>query len=197
MGPESKYLTVVVGVVNCFIYLELAVGYFITARVYENPEISRTTISLGILVFVQLLVNFMLTVGAVKKIPTLLLPWLGVQSVNLGLSLFCLALIMFFGKIHLKLSVAEYTGTLMGLSIYTAVTLICCIVVVQFRKDVLRINISQRRDDLEGPSLVDVKLPPPAYSIIEEEKDWRETFEDPPPQYEEAVAMSVKTAFTL
>jgi len=193
MGPESRYMTVMIGVVNCFLcFYVLALGYYISKDLYE----SCTTISLSILVCVQLLVNLLLTVGAIKTIPFLLLPWLGVQAGNLGISVFCLAFTVFFGKIHLDLSTAEFNCIILGISVYTGATLICCMVVVKFRKDASK-NPEQLQGDLENIcAAAEAKDPPPAYSAMEGENVWKGTLVDPPPLYEEAMAMSDGTLYT-
>ena len=90
--------------------------------------------------------------------------------------------ILLFGQVHLGLSYLDYGGCLALLSAYTGLTMACCVVVVRYRQELVGGGGGHCQGEAEKP--------PPSYCQAEERKEFRDFAVDPPPQYEDAVAMN-------
>ena len=88
--------------------------------------------------------------------------------------------ILLFGQVHLGLSYVEYGGCLALLSAYTGLTMACCVVVVRYRQELVEGGVGQCQGE----------KPPPSYCQVEKGTDFTDFPVDPPPQYEDVVAMN-------
>merc|ERR1711982_178022 len=118
-------------------YLILGIGFVLLTDSCSAQDISRLTFSIGLLLVIQILVNLLLIVGSLRRLPSLFLPWLGVQAGNLGLALVCLVGVLMFGQTHLSLSLYQYSLTLAMLGTYCCLALPACVVVVRTRADMM------------------------------------------------------------
>jgi len=189
--------SIIIGIANCLLYLGMLTWYLTspnidTGGVRDGLNITSLDISVFSIFSVQVLINLLLLVGSVKKIPSHLLPWLCANAVCLVIAMICIVITILFGTTKLSLNYEEYVASLTTLGIFTAVSLFCWIVVFTFRKNlVLETQISL----LVPPSSPAItprcpaSAPPPSYYETEGYKECKPPPEDPPPEYEEAVAM--------
>ena len=85
----------------------------------------------------QIAVDIALMFGAVNKKPNCLVPWLCLNALIMCVLLVLIALLFIFGYHRLGYDYTEYVSALSVLGVVAAVHLFCCLVVFQFRKNML------------------------------------------------------------
>ena len=161
------------------------------------------------------MVNILLVVGAVKRIPSITFTWLCANAIFMLMSMvrtvdgqfgifkivFCQVGIvgtLLFGTTKLSLNYNEYVTSLTIMGMVTGINLFCWIVVFTFRKNLLMEVHLQRSpsctDELSSvnnrcSSTLKANAPPPSYYEIEGYRECKLPPEDSPPEYEAAAAM--------
>jgi len=188
--------TIGIGVGNCVLYLCLFIWYLTSPQetgFRDNISLTNLDISIFVIFCVQILVNTLLVVGAVKRIPSHTFPWLCANAVLVGVCMICIGITVFFGTNKLDLNYSEYVTSLTVLGLVTGVNLFCCIVVFQFRHNTVMERQMQLASQFEGPGCSGPppsNPPPPSYDEVEQTtKPKAPPLEDGPPEYEAAVAM--------
>jgi len=193
--------TIGIGVLNILFYLGLFVWYLTSPQESGfRDEISLTNLDISVFVIfsVQVLVNLLLLVGAIKRIPSHAFPWLCANAVLIGVCMVCIGITVFFGTNKLELNYSEYVSSLTILGLVTGLDLFCCIVVFQFRHNTILERQIQLAAHFETPlgtsgTAPPSNPPPPPYSELEktgcQQKVQGLPLEEGPPEYEVAVAM--------
>lgn len=205
IGPDNRCCfcltlrsgTIIVGVVN-FLVVVLGFTWFSTSpRIRQSLSFADMHLSvLGIFGFL-LVSDVVLILGACKRNPFYVVPWLCANSVLMGILLVLIAFFLILGYLNLNLEYDEYVTVLSLLGCLTAGHLFSCLVVFQFRKNLLEeIAIERQRSgagnragaaDPSAPEFDDLPqryVRPPS----------------PPPTYEEAAkvaAASVSNGATI
>ena len=101
----------------------------------------------------QIAVDIALVFGAINKKPNCFLPWLCLNSLIMGVLLVLIALLFIFGYHRLGYDYSQYVTALCVLGVVAAIHLFCCLVVVQYRKNLLdEIAILNERRAFHGPA---------------------------------------------
>jgi len=182
---------IIIGIANFAVYL-LAFSWYIGTVGFTGEfeaQISNVDITVFVLFCVQLLVNLLLIIGAIKRIPHQIFPWLCSNVVVIGIIMVFIFMLVFLGASRHSLSYHQYVSVLSLLSLLAGLDMFCCIVVFQFRKNLLIEASAEADEQGNNGALLFSNAPPP---------DFREAIssptklplEDPPPAYEAAIAMS-------
>lgn len=188
---------IIIGVLNFFFYL-LGLAWYIGKVGFDSDfddiEVSNIDISVFVLIFIQLITNLLLVVGAVKKIPHHTFPWLCCNAVVIALILVIIFMLVFLGASRNDLTYQEYVSYLISLSGLAGIQMFSCIVVFQFRSNLIielrnpSIIRSSGDDNLILPTTVAPS--PPAYEDTAPKAPMLKClYEDPPPGYEDAILM--------
>jgi len=140
---------------------------------------------------VQLMVNILLLNSARMSIPSHTIPWLGVNTVAIGLYMALIGRSLFLGTKNLTISYTAYVGSLSIMGLVTGLSLFCFFVVFQFRQNLIwERNIQEftSESSVQRPLPVESGLPPPSYYELEGGKEYKAVLEDDPPDYEAALA---------
>lgn len=192
--------TVLIGAYNFTLYLLAFLWYAATTGFqsgFGDSEISNMDISIFLVFCIQLVVNLLLMVGAMKRAPHLTFPWLCSTAVVIGILMIFIVMLVFMGTGRYSLNYQEYVTSLAILSLLAGTNMFCSIVVFQFRQNLLveaRIAAAGFSDSLQVyPSCPapTTAAPPPSY---EELSNLKVPLEQGPPEYEAAVAMLLDTA---
>lgn len=181
---------IIIGLINFVLYL-FAFSWYIGTVGFSgdfDAQVSNMDISVLVLFCVQLMVNLLLIVGAVKKIPLHIFPWLCSNAVVIAIIMVMIFMLVFFGASKNELSYNEYVTSLSLLSLLAGTDMFCCIVVFQFRRNLIlesRIQTEESGDRHQGfqPRC----SAPPAYE--DASPGSKVPLEEPPPEYEAALAM--------
>merc|ERR1719318_1816573 len=170
-----------------------------TGGVREGFAVSSLDMSVFSIFSVQILVNILLLVGTMRRMPCHTLPWLCANAVSLMIAMVCIVVTILFGTTKLSLNYSEYVTSLTILGMFTAINLFCWIVVFTFRKNLMMESHMGRQcvtpDDPSSnhlPFSQTPNAPPPTYYETEGFKDCKPPPEEAPPQYEEAISMLAK-----
>lgn len=188
-----------IGTFNFALYLIVFLWYASTAGFqsgFGEPEISNMDISIFLIFCLQLMVNLLLIFGAMRRIPHHTFPWLCSNAVVIGLLMIFVVMLVFFGAGRHSLNYQEYVTCLAILSLLAGINMFCCIVVFQFRQNLLqeaRIAALGRPDDCLWPGGGEPAActapvacaPPPSY---EELASLKVPLDQGPPDYDAAVA---------
>eukprot|EP00092_Neocalanus_flemingeri_P093160 GFUD01118378.1.p1 GENE.GFUD01118378.1~~GFUD01118378.1.p1 ORF type:complete len:243 (+),score=68.26 GFUD01118378.1:325-1053(+) len=195
--------TILIGIGNCLLYLCMFTWYLTSSTIdtgglRDGLEVTSLDISIFSIFFVKTLVNILLLVGAVKRIPSLTLPWLCANAVSMMIAMVFIGFTILFGTTKLNLNYSEYVTSLTIMGMVTGINLFCWIVVFTFRKNLIIEAHLDRfpsgSDELSGvnnhcPSRLMPNPPPPSYYEIEGYKECKPPPEESPPDYEAAVSM--------
>lgn len=182
--------TLSIGVGYCILYISMFTWYISE----EGFAVSSLDMSVFSIFSVQILVNILLLVGTMRRMPCHTLPWLCANAVSLMIAMVCIVVTVLFGTTKLSLNYSEYVTSLTVLGMFTAISLFCWIVVFTFRKNMVIESQMVRTDDPspvsgQHPSAPPPNVPPPSYYEVECYKECKPPPEDAPPEYEEAVSM--------
>eukprot|EP00090_Calanus_glacialis_P011794 TRINITY_DN2018_c0_g1_i2.p1 TRINITY_DN2018_c0_g1~~TRINITY_DN2018_c0_g1_i2.p1 ORF type:complete len:250 (-),score=60.24 TRINITY_DN2018_c0_g1_i2:192-941(-) len=185
--------TLSIGVGYCILYISMFTWY-LTCVEEEGFAVTSLDMSVFSIFSVQILVNILLLVGTMRRMPCHTLPWLCANAVSLMIAMVCIVVTILFGTTKLSLNYSEYVTSLTVLGMFTAINLFCWIVVFTFRKNMVMESQMVRTADpspVSGhhPSAPTPNVPPPSYYEIECYKECKPPPEDAPPEYEEAVSM--------
>jgi len=184
---------IIIGIVNFALYL-FAFSWYIGSVGFTNGfevEITNTAISVFVLLCVQLLVNLLLIIGAIKRIPNQIFPWLCSNAVVIAIMMVIIFMLVFFGTSGNSLNYQEYVSILSILSLLAGTDMFCCIVVFQFRKNLMIEARMAAEESGNRTSLLSSSAPPPTYEdAAPGMPPYKVPLEDPPPGYEAAMAMS-------
>jgi len=147
-----------IGGAYCILYLALLVGYLTSdsidpGGVRDGLPVTVLDISLLLISTIQMVVNILLVVGSVKKIPSMVLPWLVANCVFLVLALVGIGIVILFGTTKLSMNYTEYVTSLITMGTCTAINLFCCIVVFTLRK-----NLAQGYSSPSGDHTTEIPL---------------------------------------
>jgi len=189
--------TIFIALSNCFLYIAFFLWYLTSDSFGDSLSDGFTFTNLDISVFViflvQLVVNLLLLVGAVRKIPSHVFPWISANAVFCAICMISIVVTIFWGTTKLGLNHNEYITVLVILGLITGINLFCVIVVFQFRHNsMVEERIARDSGSTSGPGggcSSEPPLPPPSYEEIERMDDCKLPIEDGPPEYEAAVAM--------
>jgi len=187
-----RQAVILIGAVNFVLYLLASMWYIGKVAFIEDlqPQISNTDISVLILFCVQLLVNLMLIIGAVKRNTQHIVPWLCSNAVVIAIIMVIIFMLVFFGAARHHLGYHEYVSALSIFSLLAGTDMFCCIVVFQFRKNLIieeRIELGNTMGQLTSSQ---ASHAPPAYEDASKDSPpYKVPKEDPPPEYEAAIAM--------
>lgn len=184
-----------IGAFNFILYTLAFLWYAVTTGFqsgFGDSEVSNVDISIFAIFCVQLMVNLLLMVGAVRKVPHHTFPWLCSNAVVIGILMIFVVMLVFMGTGRYSLNYQEYVASLSILALLAGTNLFCCIVVFQFRQNLLLEARIAAAVEAEGcqvfPSCPALATggPPPSY---EELRSIKVPLEQGPPEYEAAVAM--------
>lgn len=161
---------------------------------WSVSEITNLDISIFVVFIVQILVNLLLAYGAFRKIPSHTVPWLCANSVVIGILLVLLGMLMFFGSGQMDLTYSQFCSALVMVGLGTAVHLFCCIVVFQYRRNVMveAIIESERAGLMSSAPPLLQNSPPPSYDEVSAYKDVEAKIPmdvEQPPEYDAAMSM--------
>eukprot|EP00092_Neocalanus_flemingeri_P008893 GFUD01009568.1.p1 GENE.GFUD01009568.1~~GFUD01009568.1.p1 ORF type:complete len:261 (+),score=78.34 GFUD01009568.1:259-1041(+) len=196
--------TILIGIGNCLLYLCMFTWYLTSSTIdtgglRDGLDVTSLDISIFSIFFVKTLVNMLLLVGAVKRIPSLTLPWLCANAVSMMIAMVFIGITILFGTTKLNLNYNEYVTSLTIMGMVTGINLFCWIVVFTFRKNlIMEAQIERVPSEMEfsavnnqQSSMLIPNAPPPPYNEIEGYKECKPPPEDSPPEYEEAVSISM------
>lgn len=171
-------------------------GSIYLAPGWSVSELTNLDISVFVVFLVQILVNVLLAYGALRKIPSHTVPWLCANSVVIGILLVLLGMLMFFGSGRMDLSYSQFCSALVMVGLGTAVHLFCCIVVFQYRRNVMveAIIQSERAGMISSAPPLLGNTPPPSYDEVSAYKDIEAKASldkdvEQPPEYDAAMSM--------
>ena len=100
-------------------------------------------------------------------------------------------MLVFFGSSRNSLSYQEYVSCLSLLSLLVGTDMFCCIVVFQFRRNLVLESRIQIQESVNHPGgFLPSSSPPPAYEdAAPGAPPLKVPLEEPPPEYEAAIAM--------
>lgn len=184
--------SLIIGLGNCLFYTCCFLWY-LTSESYGQPiseELAFTNldISVFVIVLLQLVVNLLLVVGALRRIPSHVFPWIAANAVFCGICMIMIVVTIFWGTTKLDFNHSEYVTALTILGLITGINLFCVIVVFQFRHNTLLEAQLVLEADYCPPCSTAPPLPPPSYDEVAK-SDLKLPMEDGPPEYEAAVAM--------
>eukprot|EP00092_Neocalanus_flemingeri_P006255 GFUD01006729.1.p1 GENE.GFUD01006729.1~~GFUD01006729.1.p1 ORF type:complete len:249 (+),score=73.17 GFUD01006729.1:268-1014(+) len=184
--------TILIGIGNCLLYLCMFTWYLTSSTIdtgglRDGLDVTSLDISIFSIFFVKTLVNILLLVGAVKRIPSLTLPWLCANAVSMMIAMVFIGFTILFGTTKLNLNYNEYVTSLIVIGMVTGITLFCWIVVFTFRNNLI---MEAQIERIPSGTLIP-NTSPPSYNEIEGYKECKPPPEDSPPEYEEAVSISM------
>jgi len=186
--------SLVIGIGNCLFYIACFLWYLTSnsfgAPISESLTFTNLDISVFVIFLVQLVVNLLLVVGAVRRLPSHIFPWICANAVFCGICMIGIVVTIFWGTTKLGLNHSDYVGVLTILGLITGINLFCVIVVFQFRHNTILEERIALATGLEVtlPCGSAPPLPPPSYDEVAR-NDLKLPLEDGPPEYEAAVAM--------
>jgi hypothetical protein len=113
-------------------------------------------------------VNLLLIVGALRRLPSHVFPWICANAAFTGITMVGIVVTIFWGTTKFGLSHSDYVSVLAMLGLVTGVNLFCVIVVFQFRHNTLLEERIALGAEYSAPGCSAPPLPAP-----------------PPPSYEE------------
>jgi len=185
---------IIIGILNFALYLLLFSWYISNIGLSSNftdSAVSNMDISVFVIFCVQMMVNLLLVVGAVKRIPHHTFPWLCSNAVIIAILMVMIFMLVFFGASRNSLSYQEYVSSLSILSLLAGTDMFCCIVIFQFRRNLIIEATLEREDSVtHGRPTAPSSSPPPAYEVAAPgHPPVKVPLEEPPPEYEAAMAM--------
>jgi len=186
--------SLVIGIGNCLFYIACFLCYLTShsfgAPISESLTFTNLDISVFVIFLIQLVVNLLLIVGALRRLPSHIFPWICANAVFCGICMIGIVVTIFWGTTKLGLNHSDYVSVLSVLGLVTGINLFCVIVVFQFRHNTLleeRIAL-ETGVEVTLPCGSAPPLPPPSYDEVAR-TDLKLPLEDGPPEYEAAVAM--------
>ncbi|TRY75089.1 hypothetical protein TCAL_10808 [Tigriopus californicus] len=144
IGPDNRCCfcltlrsgSIVVAVMN-FIVMIIGHRWFATNADFQGSAFSNLSISIFAVLVLQVITDALLIYGAVKKNPYHTVPWLCSNSVLMGGLMVLLIIFLCLGYMNLSMKYHEYVTTLICLGFLAAGHFFSCMVVFQFRKNLL------------------------------------------------------------
>jgi len=191
---------------NTVAYLA-AFTWYLTTDNLDTPGLRKggPPHSLDLAVFsfclVKILVNILLGVAALRRLPCQTLPWLAAYAVSMLLSMILIVVVLLFGTTKLELTYNEWVTGLALLGLLTGANFFCWIVVFTLRKNLMmegQIERSCSTDAGVQCSSLLPTAPPPSYREVEEKggPPRRLQEEDAPPGYDAVMAEQAETNAT-
>merc|ERR1719458_1855672 len=167
--PDNRSGSLVIGIGNCLFYIACFLWYLTSnsfgAPISESLTFTNLDISVFVIFLVQLVVNLLLIVGAVRRLPSHIFPWICANAVFCGICMIGIVVTIFWGTTKLGLNHSDYVSVLTILGLITGINLFCVIVVFQFRHNTLleeRIAL-ETGVEVTLPCGSAPPLPPPSY----------------------------------
>lgn len=184
--------TIAIGLSNILFYVGCFLWYLTSPSLGDSTAdgliFTNLDISVFVIFLVQLVVNLLLIVGAVRRIPSHIFPWISANAVFCAICMIGIVITIFWGTTKLGLSQSEWVSVLTTLGLVTGINLFCVIVVFQFRHNTLLEERISLEADFSAPCGTAPPLPPPSYEEVAR-GDCKLPLEDGPPEYDAAVAM--------
>ena len=197
---------IVIGCSNCLLYLALFTAYLLTHNTLGPATLTTHTQDIGVFFLfctqvliqilhtgtnsnctvdllnrssVQMLVNCLLVLGAARRAPGRLTPWLTVSGLTCLVLLLLVLFTLLLGPTGLQLSSLQYSLTLAAATAFTAAQIFSWFVVFTMRCH------GRYRARLAAVARPAKPGPPPPYCQVTAGAPGRE---DPPPSYSQATA---------
>ncbi len=188
-----RFGTVLVAVFNALVNVVLLSVYLNHSTRYEGSVNVEWLTAAAVLL--QLILDAHLAFAASKRLPNQTLPWLSVNGLVAFVLLVLLTLLFLLGYVKIGFGYTDYVYALVVIGVLAASHLFCCLVVFQFRKNLLeefsRLQLCQGRQYAGFANHVKVNktvlLFPGDNSLPRRDEADEEDKASAPPSYESAV----------